>query len=107
MRMRPTCSGHCAEQVVTTEGAVLEVSHENEADLFWALRGAGTAGLGVVTELVLGTLPLREITVCSGVWHLQDAVDLIDEWQHWAPEASRNINLERSEERRVGKECRS
>jgi len=81
-------------QVVTTEGAVLEVSHENEADLFWALRGAGTAGLGVVTELVLGTLPLREITVCSGVWHLQDAVDLIDEWQHWAPEASRNINLE-------------
>jgi FAD/FMN-containing dehydrogenase len=81
-------------QVVTTGGAVLELSDENEADLFWALRGAGTAGLGVVTELVLRTRPLRKMTVCSGVWHLQDAVNLINEWQYWAPEASRNINLE-------------
>jgi len=81
-------------QVVTTEGDIYEVSNENEADLFWALRGAGAAGLGVVTELVVRTRPLSEMTVCSGVWYLQDAVDLINQWQHWAPEASRNINLE-------------
>jgi FAD/FMN-containing dehydrogenase len=81
-------------QLVTTGGRILEVSNENEADLFWALRGAGTAGLGVVTELVARTRPLPEMTVCSGVWHLKDAIDLIDQWQHWAPEASKNVNLE-------------
>lgn len=81
-------------QVVTTEGRVLEASNDDESDLFWALRGAGTGGFGIVTELALRTWPLSEITVCRGVWDLKQAVPLIDRWQHWAPEASTNINLE-------------
>lgn len=81
-------------QVVTPEGKVLEVSADCEPDLFWALRGAGTAGLGIVTELVLRTSPLCEMTVCYGRWPLQEAASLIDRWQQWAPKASDRTILE-------------
>ena len=81
-------------QVVTPEGKVLEVDADSEPDLFWALRGAGTAGLGIVTELVLRTSPLCEMTVCYARWPLQEAASLINRWQQWAPEASDRIILE-------------
>lgn len=81
-------------QVVTAEGRVLEVSADDEPDLFWALRGAGTAGLGIVSELVLRTWPLHEMTICRGAWRLNHAVGLIDRWQHWISEVSNSVNLE-------------
>jgi FAD binding domain len=37
-------------EVVTPDGQVRRASAQEEPDLFWALRGAGADGLGIVTE---------------------------------------------------------
>jgi FAD/FMN-containing dehydrogenase len=81
-------------QVVTAQGSVVQANDASEPDLFWALRGAGTAGFGVVTELTLKTLPAEKLSVLHGVWPLQDAAELLMCWQAWAPEAPPDVNLE-------------
>lgn len=81
-------------QVVTADGRVLEAAADSDPDLFWALRGAGTAGFGIITDMTLRTHALSALTVCHGAWPLEQAVGLIDRWQHWAPEAHEDTNLE-------------
>ena len=81
-------------QVVLADGRVVEVSADQEGDLFWALRGAGAAGFGVVTGLTLRTRKLEPLTVCNGRWPLAEAPALIDAWQHQAPDAPRAVGLE-------------
>jgi FAD/FMN-containing dehydrogenase len=51
--------------VVTARGDVLTVSTTENADLFWAIRGAG-CNFGVVTEFVLQLHPQRR-TVFAGI----------------------------------------
>ncbi len=51
--------------VVTARGEVLTASATENADLFWAIRGAG-CNFGVVTEFVLRLHPQRR-TVFAGV----------------------------------------
>jgi FAD/FMN-containing dehydrogenase len=80
--------------VLLADGRVAVASAEEEPDLFWALRGGGAAGFGIVTELRLRTQPLEPLTLCNGRWPLAEAPALIDEWQSWAPEESRAVNLE-------------
>jgi len=53
-----------AAEVVTADGGVLNVSAEDRPDLFWALRGAGGAGFGIVTRLTyrLNAVPATMLT---------------------------------------------
>ena len=48
-------------EVVTADGKVRVVSHAQEPDLFWALKGGGGGTFGVVTRLMLATHALPEI----------------------------------------------
>lgn len=81
-------------EVVLAGGRVVAACDEEEPELFWALRGGGAAGFGVVTKLVLRTHRLGPLTLCSGRWPLAEAPALIDAWQHWAPDAPGSVNLE-------------
>ena len=81
-------------EVVLADGSVVETSAQVEPDLFWALRGAGALGFGVVTGLTLATRKLEPLTVVNGRWPLAEAPVLIDAWQHWAPEAPGAVGLE-------------
>lgn len=81
-------------EVVTADGSVLQASRDDAPDLYWALRGAGAAGFGIVTAMTLRTQPLEELTVCNGRWDLSEAAALVELWQAWAPEAEPDINLE-------------
>jgi FAD/FMN-containing dehydrogenase len=47
-------------ELVTGDGAVLNVTEESEPDLFWALRGGG-GNFGVATSLEYRLHPLREV----------------------------------------------
>ena len=47
-------------ELVTADGAVLNVTEESEPDLFWALRGGG-GNFGVATSLEYRLHPLREV----------------------------------------------
>ena len=57
-----------AAEVVLADGRVLECDEQRHEDLFWALRGAGAQGLGVVTRLTLRTLPEPAATSFHLTW---------------------------------------
>lgn len=51
------CDQIIAAKISTAKGDIVSVSAENEADLFWAIKGAGHF-FGVVLELTMKTFPL-------------------------------------------------
>jgi FAD/FMN-containing dehydrogenase len=72
-------------QIVLADGRILDCDESRHADLFWALRGAGSGNFGVVTSLVFRTVPAREITNFHLAWPFHRAVGVIEAWQQWAP----------------------
>ena len=74
-----------AAKVVLADGRVVECDEQRHEDLFWALRGAGAQGLGVVTLLTLRTLPEPEATSFHLEWPYERASALIAAWQEWSP----------------------
>ena len=74
-----------AAQVVLADGRVVECDEQRHEDLFWALRGAGAQGLGVVTRLTLRTVPEPAATSFHLKWPYERASRLIGAWQDWSP----------------------
>ena len=74
-----------AAQVVLADGRVVECDEQRHEDLFWALRGAGAQGLGVVTRLTLRTVPEPAATSFHLEWPHERASALIAAWQEWSP----------------------
>jgi FAD/FMN-containing dehydrogenase len=74
-----------AAEVVLADGRVVECDEQRHEDLFWALRGAGALGLGVVTRLTLRTVPEPAATSFHLEWPPESAAALIAAWQEWSP----------------------
>ena len=72
-------------QVVLADGRIVDTDADREPDLFWALRGGGSEGVGVVTSLCFETVAAPEATVVHLAWPLSAAGKVIDAWQGWAP----------------------
>jgi FAD/FMN-containing dehydrogenase len=74
-------------RVVLADGRVVDCDVHHDEELFWALRGGGAAGFGVVTSLAFKTLPAPPATTFHLVWpHIHSAA-VVDAWQHWSPAA--------------------
>jgi hypothetical protein len=74
-----------ALEVVLADGRVVECDEQRHEDLFWALRGAGAQGLGVVTRLTLRTVAEPAATSFHLKWPYELASALIAAWQAWSP----------------------
>ncbi len=74
-------------QAVLADGRVIDCDEERDADLFWALRGAGAGGFGVVTSFTFRTVPADDLTCFKLVWPYSRAAAAIEVWQDWAPGA--------------------
>src|SRR5215467_7027053 len=59
-RFGAVCDNLLSANIVTADGELLTASSEQNADLFWALRGAG-ANFGVVTEFRYRLHPMGEV----------------------------------------------
>jgi FAD/FMN-containing dehydrogenase len=70
-------------EIVTADGEVRRVGEEQEADLFWAIRGGG-GNFGVVTEFEFALYPF-ERNLLSGmmVWPLAQARDVLEFYGEW------------------------
>jgi FAD/FMN-containing dehydrogenase len=80
------CDNLIRAEVVTADGNIKECSAQENADLFWALRGAG-ANFGIVTELEYTLYPVS--TVLGGpIFHpLEEAaLRFYDDLAHSAPD---------------------
>jgi FAD/FMN-containing dehydrogenase len=71
--------------IVTADGRVRTISADNEADLFWAIRGGG-GNFGVVTEFEYQLHPFDRNVLCGSiVWPVAQARDVLE---HYAEAAS-------------------
>lgn len=70
-------------EIVTADGQVRRISDEEDADLFWAIRGGG-GNFGVVTEFEYQLHPF-ELEVLSGniVWPIEQAREVLDFYADW------------------------
>ena len=70
-------------EIVTADGQVRRISDEQEADLFWAIRGGG-GNFGVVTEFEFELHPFeRKLLSGSIVWPVAQARDVLEFYGEW------------------------
>ena len=68
-----SCDNMLSAEVVTADGRILKASEDDNADLFWALRGGG-GNFGVVTEVVYRLHPLGpKVLAGSLIYRWRDA----------------------------------
>jgi FAD/FMN-containing dehydrogenase len=84
-----------AEVVVASNdgGAqAIVADEENNADLLWALRGAGNGNFGVVTSLTYTIHPLTQTIYVTATWPgINDLPWIFDAWQRCAPHADNRL----------------
>jgi FAD/FMN-containing dehydrogenase len=76
-----------AAEVVLADGRRIECDERHDAELFWALRGAGSGQFGVVTSLSFRLRRAPSATNFRLVWPVAQAAAVIAAWQGWAPAA--------------------
>ncbi|HEY6400523.1 MAG TPA: FAD-binding oxidoreductase [Blastocatellia bacterium] len=82
-----SCDNLVAANVVTADGEVLRANADENADLFWALRGGG-AGFGVVTSFEFGLHPVGPmVAVVFSMYPMAATRDVLNHWREWVASA--------------------
>jgi FAD/FMN-containing dehydrogenase len=71
-----------AIEIVTADGRLRRVDAENDAALFWALRGGG-GSFGVVTAMEIALHPLPELYAGAMFWDWEHASKVMHAWREW------------------------
>jgi len=86
-----TCDHLQAVRVVLADGRIISCDGEHDAELFWALRGAGAGNFGVATELIFRPVPAPVVTVFHLAWPFSQAAAVTRAWLAWAGTAPDQI----------------
>ena len=79
-------------EIVTADGQVRQTSAEENADLFWAIRGAGS-NFGVVTSFEFRLHPVGpEVFLAAAVYALDDGQTVLRAWRDFMMQAPDEIN---------------
>jgi FAD/FMN-containing dehydrogenase len=84
------CNTVYAIEVVTPDGRLRRATAEQDAELFWALRGGG-GNFGIVTALEIELFAVREVYAGMTVWPAAQAREVLEAWVAWsrtAPESA-------------------
>ncbi len=85
-----SCDNVLSAEIVTADGQVLNASENENADLFWGLRGGG-GNFGVVTAITYRLHPLGPMVLAGSLvyeWkQVRDALRLYAEFSSTAPDA--------------------
>ncbi len=91
------CDSLLEAQVVDYTGRILTVSARENADLFWALKGAGGGNFGVVVSLTFRLPPkINKVTYFELYYpraELQDQLQFLRIFQEWIASISPDINV--------------
>ena len=68
-----------AVEIVTADGELRRIDHDNETDLFWAVRGGG-GNYGVVTALEFELFPAPEIYAGALFFPFERAAEVMHTW---------------------------
>jgi hypothetical protein len=72
--------------LVIADGSMVRAASEENADLFWALRGGG-GNFGIVTEFELKLYPLSSVVLAEGLAPAANIRKLLERWRDSMPEA--------------------
>lgn len=86
-----TCDSLTSATLVTADGRRLTANDQQNADLFWALRGAGNGNFGVVTSLTFRTHEAPRGVTAYLTWPWRQAQGVIEAWQAWGPDQADEI----------------
>jgi hypothetical protein len=80
-----------AADVILADGTFVTASADENADLFWAIRGGG-GNFGVVTSFLFHAHPIS--TVCAGpmLWELDQATEIMKWYREFIAQAPQEIN---------------
>lgn len=85
------CNRLRAVELVTSDGELVRADAEQNADLFWALRGGG-GNFGVVTAIELGLLPIADAYAGNMIWDISHYEKVLRHFNEWAPTAPEEIS---------------
>jgi FAD/FMN-containing dehydrogenase len=68
-----------AVEIVTADGELRRIDHDNETDLFWAVRGGG-GNYGVVTALEFDLFPVPELYAGALFFPFERASEVMHAW---------------------------
>jgi FAD/FMN-containing dehydrogenase len=79
-------------EMVNADGCVLHASRDENADLFWALRGGGGGNFGICTSFRFRTRPLETVAYAEISWPISDLKPVLKSWQTYTlPDAERRL----------------
>ena len=81
-------------QVVLADSQVIRCDEQHHADLFWALRGAGSGNFGVVTSFTFRPVRAVNMTNFHLTWPCAQAPKVIAAWQRWAPSGPEELSAD-------------
>ena len=74
-------------ELVTADGQVLKVSAEENADLFWALRGGGGGSFGIVTGMEIDLVPVTTVYGGNLLYPAESAREVLTRYRTWIADA--------------------
>ncbi|MGO8947719.1 MAG: FAD-binding oxidoreductase [Ktedonobacterales bacterium] len=80
-----------AADVVLADGRYVTANEQNNADLFWALRGGG-GNFGVVTEFVFKANPVHTVYGGPMLWNLDQAPEMMKWYRDFIVQAPNDVN---------------
>lgn len=77
--------------MVLADGRLITASEDQNADLFWAVRGGG-GNFGVVTSFTFRTHPVHTVTAGPMFWPVEDAPEVMQRFEEFITDAPEEIN---------------
>jgi FAD/FMN-containing dehydrogenase len=73
--------------VVTADGELVKASADENPELFWGMRGAGS-NFGVVTEFEFELVPVGPTILAGPIfWKMEDSPEVLRFWREWIADA--------------------
>ena len=99
MRASPDCRStwRSSQWISTADGEFVKASADENADLFWGVRGGG-GNFGIVTEFEFRCVPLGTQVLagrCSGRWSSPEILRFYRDWVADAPDELMTIIVHR------------
>ena len=78
-----------AAEVVLADGSEVTASADENAELFWAIRGGG-GNFGVVTEFTFQAHPVSDVVGGPTFWAIEETDELLAAYREYLPTLPRN-----------------
>jgi FAD/FMN-containing dehydrogenase len=89
-RLGLQCNAVTAVELVLADGTFVRATEDQDAELFWAIRGGGTP-LGVVCALEFGLQPVDTVVAGFLAWDWTDVERVLPGWVAWCADAPEDV----------------